>query len=712
MYGRPMAQPPNTGTPRPPPKPARPPPPEQAFLPTSRAAMEARGWKELDVLIITGDAYVDHPSFGGAVIGRVLEAAGYRVGLIAQPDWRSAAGVQRLGKPRLFVGITSGAMDSMVNHYTAHKRRRSDDAYTPGGEAGRRPDRATAVYARRCREAFGPLVPIVIGGIEASLRRIAHYDYWDDTVLPSVLIPSGADLLVYGQGEKPILEVARRLAMGEDPCGLTDVPGTAVAVAHRELAGLEGRSRGVLELPSFEEVAGDKRRFAEFSRLYHLEHNEENARVMVQRHGVGAAERLVVVNEPMPSPTTEELDRIAELPYVREAHPSYGGAHIPALEQIRWSIQILRGCAAGCAFCCITEHQGRDVASRSEASVLRELGELAKKENFRGTITDLGGATANMWGMRCTNAEAHAACRRLSCVFPNVCQFFSVDHGPLIDLYEKARAVKGVKHLFVGSGVRYDLAQADRVNGDRYLKVLVQNHVSGQLKVAPEHVCEPVLKVMKKPGVESFEKLRRDFDRYSKEAGKEQYLVPYFISSHPGSSLEEAVQLMEYLQKNHWKPQQVQDFMPTPMTLASDMYWSGFHPYTMKPLHVARDLEEKRMQKALLRWGDPDNAPLIEQALRKTGRLAPGQRMGGGMRPAREGHRPPWARRGAGQAARGGAGGAGGPGGPGGPGGSARGGAPKSGGQGGPQGPGPGRGGGRGPKPGGSKPGGSTPRGR
>ncbi len=622
-------------------------PPRGAFLATSRADLAARGWDAVDVLLVTGDAYVDHPSFGAAVIGRVLEAQGYRVGVVAQPDWRGTADVSRLGRPRLFVGITSGAMDSMVNHYTAHKRRRSDDAYTPGGLAGKRPDRATTVYARRCREAFGPTTPIVLGGLEASLRRIAHYDYWDDRVRPSVLVDSGADLLVYGQGEKPILEIARRLAMGEDVCGLVDVPGTAVAVALRELALLDGRPRGVLELPSFEEVAADRRRFAEFSRLYHLEHNQDNARVLVQRHGTGQKERLVVVNEPMPAPTTGELDRIAELPYLREAHPSYGGAHIPALEQIRWSIQILRGCAAGCAFCCITEHQGRDVASRSEASVLRELGALARREDFKGTITDLGGATANMWGMRCTSAEAHQACRRLSCVFPAVCRFFSVDHGPLVDLYEKARQVKGVKHLFVGSGVRYDLAQADAVNGDRYLKALVQHHVSGQLKVAPEHVCEPVLQVMKKPGVASFERLRRDFERYSREAGKEQYLVPYFISSHPGSSLEEAVQLMEYLQRNHWKPQQVQDFMPTPMTLASDMYWSGYHPFTMKPLHVARDLEEKRMQKALLRWGDPDNAPLIEAALRKTGRLAPGQRMGAGMRPAREGHRPPWARRGA-----------------------------------------------------------------
>ncbi len=617
------------------------PPAERAsaarFLPTTREEMTARGFAELDVLLVTGDAYVDHASFGTAVIGRVLEARGWRVGVVAQPDWRTPADIARLGRPRLFVGITSGAMDSMVNHYTAHKRRRSDDAYTPDGVAGRRPDRATTVYARLAREAFGPTTPIVLGGIEASLRRIAHYDYWDDRILPSILVPSGADLLVYGQGEKPILEIARRLASGEDPCGLVDVPGTALAVPDLALAMLEGRDRKVLELPAYEDVARDKRRFAEFSRLYHLEHNGDNARVLVQRHGPAGRPRtrFVVVNPPMPSPTTEELDAIAELPYAREAHPSYGGAHIPALEQIRWSIQILRGCAAGCAFCCITEHQGRDVASRSEASVLRELATLASKESFKGTITDLGGATANMWGMRCTSAEAHAACRRPSCVYPAVCRFFAVDHGPLVELYEKARKVKGVKHLFVGSGVRYDLAQADRKNGDRYLETLVTHHVSGQLKVAPEHVREPVLAIMKKPGVESFERFRKDFARYSRKAGKEQYLVPYFISSHPGATLEDAAALMDYLKSNRWRPQQVQDFMPTPMTLASDIFWTGLHPMTGRPVHVTRELEEKRMQKALLRWGDPANRPLVEKALRKLGRLSPGERLGPGMRPVR-----------------------------------------------------------------------------
>jgi len=627
---------------------ARPAPPARdaaRFLPTTPQEMAARGWRQLDVLLVTGDAYVDHPSFGAAIIGRTLEAQGFRVGIVAQPDWSSPADVARMGPPRLFAGVTSGAMDSMVNHYTAHKRPRSDDAYTPGGAAGRRPDRATTVYARLLRRAFGERLPIVLGGVEASLRRLAHYDYWDDRVLPSLAVSSGADLVVYGQGEKPVLEIARRLASGEDLLGLTDVPGTAFATHHPELAELQARPRGVLALPSYDEVAADKATFAFFSRLYHLEHNADHARVLVQRHGRGAQATTVVVNQPMPAPSTEELDRFAELPFTRDAHPGYGAAHIPALEQIRWSIQILRGCAAGCAFCCITEHQGRDVTSRSEASVLRELAALAARPDWKGTLSDLGGATANMWQMTCQSAEAHAVCRRASCVYPTVCQHFSVDHGPLLDLYQKARQVRGVKHVFIGSGVRYDLAQGDARNGERYLQTLTQHHVSGQLKVAPEHVAEGTLRTMKKPGVGAFERLRRDFDRWSRQAGKEQYLVPYFLSSHPGCSLSDAVELMDYLRKNDWRPQQVQDFMPTPMTLASDMYWSGLHPMTGKPVVVARDLKEKRLQKALIRWADPASAGLVEEALRRVGRLKPGERWqvrgvpwkrSGGRRPGRQ----------------------------------------------------------------------------
>src|SRR5512145_1250628 len=401
-------------------------------LPMFPEEVSARGWDAIDVLLITGDAYVDHPAFGAAVIGRVLEAQGFRVGIVAQPDWRSTRDIARLGRPRLFVGVTAGAMDSMVNHYTAQKRLRSDDAYTPGGAAGRRPDRATVVYARLAREAFGPATPIVLGGIEASLRRLAHYDYWDDRVLPSILVPSGADLLVYGQGERPIVEIARRLSMGEDVCGLVDVPGTAVAVADRALAGLDGRARGVVELPSFEEVARDKRSYAAFARTWRLEQNAENARVLLQPHGAGEGARIVLVNEPMAPPPTEELDRVAELPFVREAHPSYGAAHIAALEQIRWSIQIVRGCAAGCAFCCITEHQGRDVTSRSEGSILAELATIAAHEKFRGTVTDLGGPPANLWRMGCPAAPAHAKCPRPSSPHPPVSRFSPHAPAPLV----------------------------------------------------------------------------------------------------------------------------------------------------------------------------------------------------------------------------------------------------------------------------------------
>ena len=601
--------------------------PSASFLPTTREEMRALGWSELDVLLVVGDAYVDHPSFGAAVIGRVLEAQGLRVGVVAQPGWRSPADVARMGTPRLFVGVASGAMDSMVNHYTAHRRRRSDDAYTPGGVAGRRPDRATAVYARLAREAFGATTPIVAGGVEASLRRLAHYDYWDDRVLPSLAATSDADLLVYGQGERPILEIARRLSAGEDVCGLADVPGTALVPKDLALANLEGRERGVLALPAFDEVCSDRKAFAQFSRLYHLEHNHANARVMTQRYGRGSRAKVVVVNEPAAPLTTEELDRICELPFTRDAHPSYGAARIPALEQIRWSIQILRGCSAGCAFCCITEHQGREVTSRSEQSVLREVHALAARADFRGTVTDLGGATANMWGMGCTSEEAHARCRRLSCVYPGVCRFWRTDHGPLVQLYRRARQVEGVKHVFVGSGVRYDLAHADVTSGREYLEELVSHHVSGQLKVAPEHAAPAVLKTMKKPGIEEFERFRGEFERYSRAAGKEQYLVPYFVSSHPGCTIEDAVQLYEYLAANGWRPQQVQDFVPTPMTLASDMHWSGYHPLSMRPVHVTRDMHEKKVQKALLRWADPEQQPLVEEALRRTGRLRPGERL-------------------------------------------------------------------------------------
>ncbi|MGI5861899.1 MAG: YgiQ family radical SAM protein, partial [Myxococcales bacterium] len=584
------------------------------FLPTTLDEARARGWDELDVVLVTGDAYVDHPSFGAAVIGRVLEAAGYRVGILPQPDWRSAEAFRALGRPRLFFGITSGAMDSMVNRYTAHKRPRRDDAYSPGGVAGKRPDRATTVYAHRCREAFRE-VPIVLGGVEASLRRLAHYDYWDDRVRRSVLFDSKADILVYGQGEKPILQLAARLAAGVPISQIDDVAGTAVI--RRDWQELAARwDRPVVELPSFEEIAGDKLAYARFSKLYHLEHNPENARLLVQRHG----DRAVVVLPPMPGPDTDELDRIHALPFARAPHPRYRGERIPAWEQIRFSIQIVRGCNAGCSFCCITEHQGRDVCSRSPESVLEEVREVAVMPEFRGTISDLGGPTANLWGARCGDARAHRMCRRASCLFPTVCSKLVLAHDRLVELYRAARRIPGVKHTFIGSGVRYDGAQADSSHGERYLRELVAHHVSGQLKVAPEHVSARVLRLMRKPAFESFGRFREQFERFSREAGKQQYLVPYFISSHPGSTLEDAAELHDFLRANNWRPQQVQDFTPTPMTLATDMFHSGIDPTTMEPLPVDRDLDAKRMQKALMRWADPDLAPWYRRAMQALGR--------------------------------------------------------------------------------------------
>lgn len=609
----------------------RPPLRERPFLPTTRAEMEARGWDEVDVVLVTGDAYVDHPSFGAAVIGRVLEAAGYRVAVLPQPDWRSAKPFRALGRPRLAFAITAGNMDSMVNRYTAHKRRRSEDAYSPDGHPDLRPDRAATVYAHRCREAFGG-VPIVLGGVEASLRRLAHYDWWDDRVRRSIVFDAKADLVIYGQGEKPVLEVMERLARGVPARDIDDVRG--VAIPRRRWDDLPAKwGREVLELPSYEAICASKETYAHFSRLYHLEHNADNARILVQPHG----DRAVVILPPMANPSTEELDRIYALPFARAPHPRYEGRRIPAWDQIRFSVHVLRGCSAGCTFCCITEHQGRDVCSRSEASVLEEVREITEMPDFRGTISDIGGATANMWQMECSDEEVHRRCRRMSCVYPKVCGNLRVNHQPLVELYRKVRAIPGVKHAFVASGLRYDLAHADEAHGQAYLAELIAHHVSGQLKVAPEHVGRNVVKVMRKPEVEAFERFREEFERYSAQAGKEQYLVPYFISSHPGCTLEDAAELHDYLRANNWRPQQVQDFMPTPMTLATDMFWSGYHPFTMKPLPVARTIEEKRMQKALMRWADPELAADYDRAMERLGRPERFRRVHRGERGARRG---------------------------------------------------------------------------
>lgn len=587
------------------------PPSGRAFLPTTLDEARGRGWSELDVVLVTGDAYVDHPSFGAAVIGRVLEAAGYKVGILPQPDWRSAEAFKALGRPRLFFGITSGNLDSMVNHYTAHKRRRSDDAFSPDARPGLRPDRATTVYAQRCREAFKD-VPIVLGGVEASLRRLAHYDWWDDAVRRSILFDAKADLLVYGQGERPILEVAARIAEGIECKAIDDVAG--IAVIRKTWDDLSAKwGRETVVLPSFEAIREGREEYARCSRAWHLEHNPANGRLLVQPHG----DRAVVAFPPAAPPTTEELDRVFALPFSRGPHPRYRGARIPAWEQIKDSVQIVRGCCAGCSFCSLAEHQGRELSSRSKESVLREIEELASTKSFHGTLSDLGGPTANLWSMGCGDPKAKALCRRPSCVFPKICSRLTIDHAPLIDLYKAARKVKGVNHAFIGSGVRYDVAHADQKSGQRYLEELVRHHVSGHLKVAPEHVSERVLATMRKPCLEEFERLRREFDGISKSARKEQYLVPYFISSHPGCALEDAGELHDYLKDNRWKPQQVQDFMPTPMTLATDMFFTGLDPTSLKPVFVERSLEGKKMQKALVRWADPELKPFYERAVRK-----------------------------------------------------------------------------------------------
>jgi len=607
------------GKSRRPPPPARPGP--EAYLPTNLAEARARGWDELDIVLINGDAYVDHPTFGVPLMGRLLVSRGFRVGIISQPDWSEAAGLKDFdacGRPRLFFGVSSGNMDSMVNHYTAAKKRRSNDAYTPDAAPQKRPDYATAVYARRLKKLYAD-VPVVIGGVEASLRRIAHYDYWSDRVRHSILIDCPADILVYGMGENPILEIAQRLSAGEDLCGLTDVRGTAIKLKHdadgawRYLVG--ERDRAEIWLPSYDEITADKKTFAEFSRLYHLEHNPDNARILIQPHGG----QLVYVNPPAPPPTTELVDAEYELPFTRLPHPMYGGAKIPAWEQIRFSVTIMRGCAAGCSFCCITEHQGRDVVSRSEASVLREIESLKNVPGWTGIVSDIGGATANMWHMVCTDDSWHQVCRRASCVYPTVCEKFGTDHGPLIDLMKKARALPGVKKAFVASGVRYDLAFDDESRGEEYIRELVQNHVGGHLKIAPEHISPGVVRVMKKPGVDQFLRFKEAFEKYSKEADKEQYLVPYFISGHPGCEVKDMVELSDFLDDNGWRPQQVQDFTPTPMTLATDMFYSGFHPSTGEPIHIPKDADEKALQRALLQPHLPGNAELAVKARKLAG---------------------------------------------------------------------------------------------
>jgi len=574
------------------------------FLPTTPEEIRARGWDGVDVVFVTGDAYVDHPSFAAAVLTRVLEANGYRVAVLAQPDWRSAEPWRAVGRPRLFYAVSAGNMDSMINHYTAARKRRNDDAYSPGGRIGLRPDRPTAVYAQRCREAF-PGVPVVIGGIEASLRRIAHYDYWSDSVRPSILVSSKADLLAYGKGEATIVEIARRIERGET---LRDLRGTAYLLGRSEA--LEGGGDPV-ELPSFEEVARDRLAFARMTRLFHMETNPFHARRIVQRHG----DRLLVQNPPCLPLSTAEMDAIYDLPYTRKPHPKYT-EKIPAYETIRDSVQIMRGCFGGCTFCSITMHEGRIVQNRSEASILREVRAIASQPGFKGTVTDLGGPTANMYRMRCTRPEVEAKCRRLSCIHPTICKLLGTSHAPTLELLRKARAVPGVRRVHVASGIRMDLANLD----PEYVAELARHHVGGHLKVAPEHVSEKVLALMKKPSHGSFETFAGRFRDASRKAGRQQYLVPYFIASHPGSTVREMIELAVFLKQRGYRPRQVQDFIPAPMDVATCMYYTGLDPMTMRPVDVARKARDRRVQRALMQFFKPENWFLVRKALLDAGR--------------------------------------------------------------------------------------------
>jgi uncharacterized radical SAM protein YgiQ len=647
------------------------------FLPMSRDEMDALGWDSCDVILVTGDAYVDHPSFGMAIVGRLLEAQGFRVGIVAQPDWNSTADFSRLGRPNLFFGITAGNMDSMVNRYTADRRIRSDDAYTPGGEGGRRPDRSVIVYAQRAREAF-PDAAIVIGGIEASLRRIAHFDYWAEKVRRSVLLDARADLLVYGNAERAIVEIAHRLARREPVAGITDLRGTAfvrrappegwieidsttidepgplappvdpyafepartapaasaastssnvrVVRFERQVPNAM-RAKSVVRMPSHERVRDDPVLYAHASRILHVESNPGNARALVQRHG----DADVWLNPPPVPLATKEMDALYELPYKRVPHPSYGRAKIPAYEMIRFSIAIQRGCFGGCTFCSITEHEGRIIQSRSEDSVIREIETVRDTvPGFTGVISDLGGPTANMYRLACKSREIESACRRPSCVYPDICSNLNTDHAPLVRLYRRAREVSGVKKVLIASGVRYDLA----VKSPEYVKELVQHHVGGYLKIAPEAIAEGPLKMMMKPGVGAYDKFKALFDKFSKEAGKEQYLIPYFIAAHPGTSEADMLELALWLKKNGFRADQVQAFLPGPMATATAMYHSEMNPLRKitrdgERVKVPKGLRVRRLHKAFLRYHDANNWPVLREALKRMGRadlIGPGKR--------------------------------------------------------------------------------------
>ena len=642
------------------------------FLPMSREEMTALGWDACDIILVTGDAYIDHPSFGMALIGRMLEAQGYRVGIISQPDWHSAEPFRALGKPTLYFGVTAGNMDSMVNRYTSDKKIRSDDAYTPHAAPNKRPDRAVTVYAQRCREAFSG-VPVIIGSIEASLRRIAHYDYWSDTVRRSVLTDSKADLLIFGNAERALLDVTHRLSQGEKISDIRDVRGTGFMVARDwkpadewiEVASTEldtpgaidahvdpyamtpsapqaqvpegaapirlvpkaerlaakqaVRERTVVRLPDYEQVKNNPALYAHASRVFHLESNPGNARALRQAHG----ERDVWLNPPPIPLTTPEMDAVYDLPYARAPHPAYGDAKIPAWDMIRFSVNIMRGCFGGCTFCSITEHEGRIIQSRSEDSVIREVEAIRDRTpGFTGIISDLGGPTANMYRMACKSEKIEKACRRLSCVYPDICDNLDTDHTPLINMYRRARALPGIKKILVSSGLRYDLA----VRSPEYVKELVQHHVGGYLKIAPEHTETGPLSKMMKPGMGAYDRFKEMFEAASKAVGKKQYLIPYFIAAHPGTTDEDMVNLALWLKRYEFRLDQVQTFLPTPMALATTMYHTEKNPLKKvlggkaEKVDVVREGRRRRLHKAFLRYHDPENWPLLREALKAMGR--------------------------------------------------------------------------------------------
>jgi uncharacterized radical SAM protein YgiQ len=591
--------------------------PRARFLPTTREEMALKGWDELDILIVSGDAYVDHPAFGPILVARFLEGRGFKVGIVAQPKWDSPADIARMGRPRLFVGVSAGNLDSMLNKLTAQKKTRSEDQYSPGGEPNMRPNRATLVYSNLCRQAF-PGLPIVLGGIESSLRRIAHYDYWSDSVRRSMLLDAKADLLVFGMGERPAWEIARRLAAGETVDKLTDIRGTAHVKKNRRaweplLADQAQKvaDKKLVVLPSYEEVVKDKAAFARMSKTFQYETNPHNGRPILQPHG----DEAVYFNSPAEPLSEKEMDGLYDLPFVRAPHPSYR-LPIPAFNTVKDSIVTMRGCFGGCTFCSITEHEGRIIQSRSEESVLREVRQLSRMDGFSGVLTDLGGPTANMYKMACKDDKIEASCRRLSCVHPGICENLVTDHAPLIQLMKKVRSEKGIKRVFIASGVRYDLAE----RSPEFIEELAKHHTGGQLSVAPEHNESGVLDKMKKPGIASYERFAQAFCQASEKAGKEQYLVPYFISGHPGSTLKDAVSLALYLKQNDMRPRQVQDFIPTPMAIATTMFYTGVDPLTGEPVYTARDMREKRMMKALIFYWDAQHWPLAREALKKAGR--------------------------------------------------------------------------------------------